>query len=145
MGAPDKEDSDGSQSPRGRPSPDEVGPFAQLITDTLTRLGLSDRRAARLITDAAWDLDKKRTTVHASAVSRWKAGTVAQPDMQHWIAHGLTIPHGQVHAAAEAQRKRRRWLRVQENISTDSLLRVGDLDAANFAGNCSGGWVAMAE
>jgi hypothetical protein len=27
MGAPDKEDSDGSQSPHGRPSPDEVGPF----------------------------------------------------------------------------------------------------------------------
>jgi tetratricopeptide (TPR) repeat protein len=106
-GTPGRGKSEESQSPHDRPSPDEVGPFAQLIAEALSRLGISERKAARLITDAAWELDKRRTTVHASAVSRWMSGTVAQPDMRHWIAFGLKIPHGQVHAAAEGQRKGR--------------------------------------
>jgi hypothetical protein len=108
QGTPDTGKSEGSPSSHGRPSPHEVGPFAMLIADTLTRLGISDRKAAALVTDAAWELDKKTTTVHASAVSRWKSGTVAQPDMRRWIAHGLNIPPGEVHATADEQRKRRR-------------------------------------
>ena len=64
--------------------PEQVGPYAKLISDALGRVG-SQRRAAALITDAAYALDGKQTTVYAAAVSRWLRGTIAQPNMRRWI------------------------------------------------------------
>lgn len=82
--------------------PEQVGPYAKLISDALGRVG-SQRRAAALITDAAYALDGKLTTVHAAAVSRWLKGTIAQPNMRRWISKALDIPLDELNAAAKEQ------------------------------------------
>ena len=100
--------SDTSPVPPGQAPTEPVGPFGQLVADTIGRLGLSLREAAAAVTGAAWDADQKRTTVHASAVHGWIHGTVAQPNMRRWIAAGLKLSLDEVNAAARAQVASRR-------------------------------------
>jgi hypothetical protein len=88
-------------------SPEHVGPWAVLIADIIAR-GYSEHDLAAIVTDAAWDLDKVRTTVHASTISRWLTGSVARPRLRRWLAHGLKtakldIPLERINAAADAQ------------------------------------------
>jgi hypothetical protein len=92
-----------SQLPPEELQAQPAGPFAQLITDAVDRIG-SLRRAAAAVTEAAWDLDSKRTTVHASTVHGWRRGVIAQPSMRRWIAAALRIPLEDVTRAAKAQR-----------------------------------------
>ncbi len=101
--------SEESPSPPERLSGHRVGPYAELIACALAR-GHSEHDLAALITDAAFDLNRERTTVHASAVSRWLSGTVARPKMRRWTAHafqnaGIPISLEQLNAAAKTQRQ----------------------------------------
>jgi len=100
--------------------PDQVGPYAKLISDALGRVG-SQRRAAALITDAAYALDGKQTTVHAAAVSRWLRGTIAQPNMRRWISQALDIPLNELNAAAKEQEATRLAYAQLSNNRPDQL------------------------
>jgi tetratricopeptide (TPR) repeat protein len=107
--------SDESPMKPGRMPPEQVGPFAQLVADARARLRLSERDLAALVTESAWQLAKNKTTVHHSAISRWEAGTIAQPRIRPWIAHalqgkGLDISVRDLDTAASAQRTARRRL-----------------------------------
>jgi tetratricopeptide (TPR) repeat protein len=97
--------SDQSPSTHEAPALEQIGPYAQLIAEALGRLGLSEHKAAQRITDAAYDIAGNRTTIHASTVSRWLSGNIAQPRLRKWTAVALDIPLRDLNAAADAQRK----------------------------------------
>lgn len=127
----DATSSDESPLPHTRPDPEEVGPFAALIARAVDHAGGNQHELARIITDAAWELDKKRTTVYASAVNRWLTGKIAQGRMLDWIAHSLQkadieISLAQLKAAANEQRAIRR--RLQQQRSTVQASSVNRRD-----------------
>jgi hypothetical protein len=141
-GTAGREMSDESRSDHDRPAPEQIGPYAKLVAAALAALGVSERKAAALITDSAWDLDQKRTTVHASAVSRWLSGTIAQPNMRRWTSHALRIPLDKLNAAADEQRNLlREHHRAEQRTprvallhvhDSDSEIEIGQVDAVNF-------------
>jgi hypothetical protein len=109
------------------PPPDQeasepLGPFGQLIAEAIGKRGLSLREAAAAVTEAAWEADQKKTTVHPSTVHGWMHGHVAQPSMRRWIALGLNVPLEDVNTAAKASSSgdlRRHGATVPKQIRTD--------------------------
>ncbi len=105
--------SEESLSLREQPTAREVGAVALLIADAVSQLD-SQAELAALITEAAYDLDNKKTTVFPSAVSRWLNGLmIPRANMRRWIAHalanaGIPISRQQLDAAAAEDRRRRR-------------------------------------
>jgi hypothetical protein len=98
--------------PHGHQPPERAGALATLIADAVARSG-SLRKAAAAVTDAAWDMDRKTTTIHPSTVSDWLAGAVPHRSTRRWIAAGLQIPLDALTRAAEAQQNARRAVRHQ--------------------------------
>jgi hypothetical protein len=60
-----------------------------MVARALAQVGNNQSEFARIITEAAYELDNERGTTFPSAVNRWLTGTTPQPRMQRWIAHAL--------------------------------------------------------
>jgi hypothetical protein len=144
-------------SARDQPSPQQVGAVAQLIADALAQVGDSQAKLASIVTEAAYDLDGKMTTVHSSAVSRWVNGVIIpRANMRRWIAHGLAkhglaISRQQLDAAAAEDRKSRKNRVSNGTIppnspipSPQAAVDSDDVERKAFLGWMASGAVALA-
>jgi hypothetical protein len=138
--------SEDSPQPHDRLPPEPDAPLAKLIADAVARIG-SLRKAAAAVTDAAWHMDRKRTTVHPSTVADWLSGAIPHRSTRRWISSALEIPLDDLTRAAEAQRAPRDSALVDsddvERREFTKLLLVagtaaGSLDLERFASILAG-------
>lgn len=103
-------------------------PVRDLVAEAIVRQPDPSLRAiAQRVTEAGWDLDGDKSTVHPSTVHDWLNGTIPGPRMRRLIAHALDIPQNDLDAAATHQRKHR-WRR--QPSGTYAVDRVAEVSGA---------------